>query len=109
MTKVWLVSGFLACMLSGCGLTGYERWAAYSVDVKVVDENNKPVSDVTIKTSAEQQVKPDNNGEVCLNYMISGVKVVTLMGDNWQTHQAKLAVPGYTHDPVTIVLNRKPQ
>ncbi|MDH5301681.1 MAG: carboxypeptidase-like regulatory domain-containing protein [Gammaproteobacteria bacterium] len=89
-------------LLSACGLTGQQRWAAYEVDVRVMADG-KPVSGASV-SYMDEQVTTDENGLAKLRYMVRGVKVVTVSAPGWLTVQQRLAVPVPTQQLVDIEL-----
>ena len=101
-----ILIGLMATLLiTGCGLTGYERWAAYSVDLVVLNkERNLPVSGARISTESEQEVSTNRQGKANVRFMVGGVKVITVSAPGWQTEQVKVAVPQNYDGPIVIEL-----
>lgn len=92
-------------LLPSCGFIGtYEDWAAYSLDVKVVDSKGEPLQNAIVRSSHDQEIRADQEGRLQLKYMLGGLHVLTVMAPGMQTQQVKVLIPNEQSE-LAVTLN----
>ncbi len=94
----------LAMLLSGCALLEMTGWAAYKVEVRVVDPAGQGVAAARLTTTGGLEVRSTNDGRAVLKYQTRGLHVITVSAPGWRTTQTKVLVPQEHKGVIDIVL-----
>jgi len=102
-----IIGMFCLLFLSSCSLLGMDSWGAFKITVEVIDKSGVGVPQAMVKTSNDLQKQTNENGQVELTYVSSGLHVVTVSADDKETKQFKITLPRDDQKQVSIVLNDK--
>ena len=108
MKKSILLFLLVACVLaSSCGIKGIKEWASNKLIVEVHDTFSSPISNASVETSENQQKLTNQEGRVILHYQKTGLKVITISAENYETRQIKVTMPNDNNKIVNVALSKK--
>lgn len=110
MLKIFRISilGWLSVSaLSACTLLGMNNLGTFKVTVEVVDKSGSGISHAVVKTSNNFEAETNDEGIVLLNYISSGLHVVTVSSQSKETKQFKISLPKDDGKQISIMLNDK--
>ena len=110
MNKLLTLTCVLAICLSlgACGFKSVKQWASNKVTVEVFDSFASPIIDASVETSEnQQQVPTDQSGKAIIYYQKTGLKVITISAENYETKQIKVTMPNDNNKIVNVTLSKK--
>ena len=98
----------MCLLVSACGIKSVKQWASNKVIVEVYDSFATPLPDVSVETSENQQyVLTDQSGRAVIYYQKTGLKVITISAENYETKQIKVIMPNDNNKIVNVTLSKK--
>jgi len=100
---------FLFILMSGCSLLGENQWSAYKVIVNVQNETGQAIQNASLESSDIKTQNTNENGRSELQFRSAGLHVVTIMAENKETKQIKVALPQDDNKIINVTLSVKTQ
>lgn len=104
-----LVCVLATCLLvSACAIKSVKQWASNKVTVEVHDSFASPIPDASVETSEnQQQALTDQSGRAIIYYQKTGLKVITISAESYETKQIKVIMPNDNNKIVNVTLPKK--
>ncbi len=101
--KVVIILALITVCCS-CGIKSVKEWAANKLVVEVQDSMGKAIFHALVETSENQQIETDEDGKAMLYYQKSGLKVITIGAEKFETKQIKVNMPKDNNKVVNVIL-----
>ncbi|MDH5232380.1 MAG: hypothetical protein OEZ58_20205 [Gammaproteobacteria bacterium] len=104
----WLLVILLFVMaISACTFIDSRHWAPYSVNIKVLDQENHIIVHATVKTTRGQTVLTNDKGVAQLFYTNTGLHVVTISAPARATQQLKVSIPEDNEKQFPVIMENQ--
>lgn len=97
----------LSAGISACGIKGIKEWASNKLIVEVHNVSGLPILKALVESSEDQQVETNEQGIASLYYQKSGLKVITISADKYETKQIRANMPKDNARVVNVILSPK--
>ena len=96
-------------MSYSCGIKGIKEWASNKMVIEVQNSSGKAMFHALVETNENQQVHTDKEGKAILYYQKTGLKVITISAEKFETKQIKVNMPKDNNKVVNVILLDKNQ